>query len=113
MQRLTPAFFPHNVAIQAQGDDQDSSGQVIGGWITLAGLGAVPCRIAPISTAQEQKMAQFVATGADSVILIVDAWPELTTEMRLLGSDGKVYDILAVEIDSVGVMTRVMARTHS
>lgn len=110
---LTASFFPHSVAFQTEASTQDASGQDIpGGWSTVAGFAQVPCRIAPISTAQERKLAEFVVTGADVVILIVGAYDDvLTTGMRLVNVDGTEYDVLAVEVDSVHVMTRVLGRT--
>lgn len=112
--RVTANFFPHNVSFQQDIGGQAGSGQMIENWTLLAGYTNVPCRIGPVSTMQEQKLAQYVTVGADSVILIVGNYDgQLTTSMRLLDQDGKAYDILTVEIDSARQLTRVLARVRS
>ena len=114
IRRLTPSFFPHNVGFQRDTSIvQDGSGQMVSAWMDIFGFRQVPCRISPISNAQERKMAQFTVTDADSVILLAGAYEDvLTTKTRLVGTDGRIFDVLAVEVDSAHATTRVLAREH-
>jgi head-tail adaptor len=112
--RLTPTFYPDNVAVQVPSGGRDSTGDVIDTWATVTALRALPCRITPTGGQQERQAAYGTVTEATHAVLIPgDYEGDITTKHRLLAASGAIYDVLAVAADSAHATTRVLVRQVS
>lgn len=111
--QITPSFFPSNVGVQASVETLDSAGQPIAVWSTVRGLGFLPCRVSPVAGIQERYLAERIGTEADTVILIVGRYADVITTTSGVTVDGIAYDVVAVDEDSLGATTRVIARRRT
>jgi head-tail adaptor len=104
-------FFPSTCTIQQNTPEQDAYGEPIADWDDLAGHVDIPCQISPAG-GREVKLANQTYAVASHAIALQGSYTTITPAMRVT-SGGATYDILAVESDSQGVMTRLLCQVVS
>lgn len=107
-QRLQATFYPSLCLIEQQVEAQDSYGAVTVTWATLAGHGALRCRVSP-NRAVEIHDAQGIYTVHSWTINLAGYYPTITPKMRATVG-GIVYDIETVQPDGNRQLTRLTVR---
>lgn len=106
---LQPNFYPSLCTIAVPSTVQDGYGQEAGVLTPVAGLTALACRIAPMSS-REQRTAQQVYATATHHVALNGYYPAITTTAMAAQVDGVNYDIEGVEHDGNDQMTRLYVR---
>lgn len=101
-------FFPALVTIQAKTIALDVYGQETETWADVSGWQSIKCAKAPLS-ASERQAAQFTVTDRAWSVLLAGSYPTITTRHRAV-INVEMFDIDAVEVDQVGVLTRLRIR---
>lgn len=117
--RITGQLYRAFIRVEQGASSLDSVGQETApSWTVVPGLARVPCRISALfapgtrTQAQERKFGQYVPTEAMALVSIPGNFATLiTTKMRAVASDGRIFDILSVEVDGTGSWTRLFVRT--
>lgn len=104
-----PGFFPFLATIQSKVDTTDTYGQPVETWADVSGWQEIKAAKAPLS-AMERQSAGYTATDQVWGILLMGAYPDITTAHRVV-IDLASYDIDAVETDQTGSVTRLTVRT--
>jgi len=106
---LTVTFYVSLCTIQESTPTRDASGQPILAWSDLAGHIDLPCIIAPISPgspeAAEMHRPDGTIVKATHHLSLPDIYTSIFPDMRAVVS-GVNFDILSVEHDSHGTLTR-------
>jgi head-tail adaptor len=110
LERLS-RFFPLIATIEQRSVTQDEYGQAHESWTTLPAHEAIPCTRAPLSASERATLELQITTQAWH-LLLRGAYPDITTEHRVVLS-GEPYDILAVETDQTGTLTRLTVQRVS
>lgn len=100
-------FFPQTVTVQQDaGTTTDAAGQQVRNWQDVAGMTALPARISPPGRQEEIRRPDGTVV-VDAFIVALRGVYELTPRQRLVDGDGRVHDILAVDVDGQGTYTRL------
>lgn len=101
-------FYNTTCTIQQTTETRDAAGGVVNTWADMTGLVNLRCRRAPVSTARtsEMKLEALTYTVNVQTIVIASYQPTITPKMRVT-CDSLVFDVLAVEHDGEGQMTRL------
>ena len=111
LSNLTATFYTSLCTIQQATEAQDAFGQPIPAWANVAGLINLPCAIAPFSGSPERaevKRADGTIEIITHHISIAGNYLTITNKMRAVVA-GVNYDIMASEVDSHSIMTRLRA----
>lgn len=102
------SFYNTTCTIQQTAETRDAAGGVVNSWADMTGLVNLRCRRAPVSTARtsEMKLEALTYTVNVQTIVIASYQPTITPKMRVT-CDSLVFDVLAVEHDGEGQMTRL------
>lgn len=117
--KLSATFYASTCTIQEATETPNDYNEPIASWSAVSGLANVACAIAPavpFSVLGDRETSRPLAevTTDQYWISFPAYYTQITTKMRVLASDGStVYDILAVDHDSQGVMTRLSAKKVS
>lgn len=112
--RALGSFFPARCTIETATATRDAWGQPIAAWAALSGHTGLACRVAPagVSPTEGRRMGLTVET-ASHVMLIAGSYPDIQPPMRAVvtrGATSTTYDIVGVEQDGDGSLTRVQLR---
>jgi len=105
------SFFNSTCTIQEYTETQDELGEPIKTWLDKADHIDIPCAIAP-SGGQEVKRPDMTYVVSSHHLTLRGNYPAITEDMRAVVA-GKTYDILLVEHDSRGLMTRLTVQVVS
>ena len=98
-------FFPHLCAIQEAVETQDATGQPIEVAVALPGKDAVPCRIAPaLSGDNEVRRDALTVETVTHDVFLKDYYPDIVPK-NLVFAYGTTYDILVANHDSQHLST--------
>lgn len=115
--RLTPTFLATTGTVQAATVTQSATGAIVQTWADVAGLVALPCRIAPAGANERREPTGTYADISHIAILsnigvsgdsLIDN--SAVTEMMRFVADGTEYDIVGVEVDGNQQMIRLRLR---
>ena len=127
--RLTPTFLATLGTVQAATVTQSATGAIVQTWTDVAGLVALPCRIAPAGANERRAptgtyadishvaiLSNTVNLVDELVNLLIDANGDAlidngaVTEMMRFVADGTEYDIVGVEVDGNRQVSRLRLR---
>ena len=108
LERLTPHFYRQRCTIEKGTSTRNSSGEPILTWSTLSDHAAIPCHLAPVR-GRETPGANLTVAEATHTALLNGLYPDVTIQHRAK-VDQVAYNIVAVEKDSQGAMTRLQLR---
>jgi head-tail adaptor len=98
------AFYPATCKVeQVTASTQGETGEPTETWGTLAGHGALACRIAPAGE-REVRALGLMIEATTHVIALAGRYASITPAMRAV-VDGVTYDITEVRGDGEGVTT--------
>jgi len=103
-----PAFYPSLAAIQTAAASRDSYGAESLSWVTVAGLEALACRIAPAG-GRESKLPDHTIVVGSHTVSLAGSYPTITPRMRVV-IGALTLDILSVEQDGCGITTRLQCQ---
>lgn len=94
---LAAGFFPSSLTIQAGTASRTATGAVTTAWANVAGMVALPCRMTPVSGAENRTPEQITAQEVQRCVapLYLAA---VTTQHRAV-VDGETWDIVSVDYD--------------
>lgn len=108
MTRIQPGWYDRTALVESYTATIDSGGEETATWATVAGLGAVPCRISPVTGRQERLHAKGTVTDATHAATL-SGDRAIDTRMRVT-VDGTAYDIVGVARDSERITTHLDLR---
>ncbi|MEE9401254.1 MAG: head-tail adaptor protein [Dehalococcoidia bacterium] len=107
---LTTTFYVSLCTIQESTPTRDAGGQPILAWANLAGHVDLECSIAPISPGSPEAAEKHRPDGtiviATHHLTFASIYTSIFPNMRAVAA-GVAFDILSVEHDSHGTMTRL------
>ena len=92
-------FYAFTVTIQQYTAVQNSYGEEVKTWAAVTGLSDLDCTIAPVR-GREVKRPDGIIAFSPWRIALTSQHTNIIPKMRAVASNGKTYDILAVEHDS-------------
>ena len=92
-------FYAFTVDIQQYTPTQNTYGEEVKAWADVTGLTDLDCTIAPVR-GREVKRPDGIIAFSPWRIALTGQYTNIIPKMRAIGSNGKTYDILAVEHDS-------------
>lgn len=102
-------FFASRVAIQSRASTLDAHGQPSGAWSDVAGLTGLACSVG-LPRGGERRTGDMVPLHEEAEILLASYQAAITPKMRAVVTGGLTYDILSVEHDPLGKLTRLVAQ---
>lgn len=90
-------FFPSSLTIQAGTPSRTPTGAVTTAWADVAGMVDLPCRVAPVSGAENRTPEQITAQEVQRCVAPLYL-PAVTTAHRAV-IDGEAWDIVSVDYD--------------
>ena len=99
------SFYPSRCSIQRAMVTKDSYGQDIPSWLDFGAYVNIPCAVSP-SGGQEVTRPDMTVVVSSHTIALAGYCPAITTAHRAV-VDGTSYNILSVERDQLGSMTRL------
>lgn len=104
-------FYPDTCQIQEATETVSTMGSVSASWTAVEGLEDVGCKIAPRffdqpGGARENRREEITTQTRQFHIALNGHFPGIRAEMRAV-SGSRTFDILGVEHDSHGTMTRL------
>lgn len=109
MAKMAPTWFDRFALIEEYTATMNNLGEEVQTYGTVFGMDAIPCRLAPVITPQEQRTAALTPTEQTHTAILKGDWPTITTKMRAT-IDGVVYDIITALVDSQRTMTHLGLR---
>ena len=91
-------FYAFTVDIQQYTATQNSYGEEVWTWADVTGLTDLDCTISPVS-GREVKRPDGIIAFSPWRIALTSQHTNIIPKMRAVASNGKTYDILAVEHD--------------
>lgn len=104
---LARDFFPSQCMILEATESQDEMGGVVQAWTPVSGMEAIPCRMISTSGDEQQTDNQ---TYLDATYRIVLAGRYAIMELMRAVVGLVEYEIVVIEPDSEGIMTRLLVR---
>lgn len=110
--RLERSFFSRTVTIEAFSTVRTASGYRAPTPGEVADLRDLAAAIAPVARRGNEERRYETMTVAESThdILLLGAYPHITTHMRAVDDADEVYDILKVDVDDQRTLTRLQVR---
>lgn len=106
--------FPQTCEIQQY--DNEANRTPTGGisytWTTVPGLEAIPCLIQN-SMPREPRSSEYIEQSHIFRIGLLGVWSIIKPEHRVLADDGRIFDIIGVEIDSAHSWTVLVCRIEN
>jgi hypothetical protein len=102
------AYFPSSCAIQEATSTQNSYGEPASTWANKTGYTSIACAVSSAG-GKEVKMPNMTYAVASHTVLLAGSYPAITPANRaVVGS--LTLDILAVESDPLGTLTRLQCQ---
>lgn len=107
---LAAAFFPSKLTIQAATSGRSPTGAVLPFWGNVAGMVDLPCRVAPVSGAENRTPEQVLAQDVRLCVVPGNLVGVTVRHQALV--DGAAYDIVSVDHDGQNPprLTRLMLK---
>lgn len=109
LERVQPSFYPSLCTIQELGTAQDEYGQETATPVDLANHVDIPCRIAPVVAASEQRSQQQVFVESKYNVALNGYYPAIQEDMVAVVDD-VTYGIEFAGHDGNQTMTHLTVR---
>lgn len=110
-------FYPSSVTIQQASTSLAADGQPVASWSDVTGLTGLAGSVGPVDLTRadraETRRPEFTEVARRRLISLAGAYPTITSAMRAVVDGTDTYNILAVELDSHGVTTRLYGEAVS
>jgi hypothetical protein len=94
---LLPNFYPSLLSVEHYEESRSPTGAIIKGYVAVAGMTDLPCRIAPQS-GTESRTAEQVLTQDVQVCVTPIRLEGISTADRVV-VDGNFYDLISIDYD--------------